>query len=50
MWVFNSIVEFVFWVGNWFWDNNFVDNWSGMDIMSWGVMYWQWSVDRASSH
>jgi hypothetical protein len=49
MWVLNSIVEWVLWVGNGFWDDDFVD-WSVVNISWSSVVCWQWSVDWASSH
>jgi hypothetical protein len=52
MWVLNSIVEGVFWVGNWLWDDDFVD-WSVSDnwgVDDWSVVVGQWLVDWAGSH
>jgi hypothetical protein len=55
MWVLDSVVEGVFWVGNGLWDDDFMDwsvgnvGWSSM--VSWsGVVSWQWSVDGAGGH
>lgn len=48
MWVLNSIVEWVFWVGNWFWNYNFVDWSMGIDCWS-GMICWQWSIDWAGN-
>lgn len=47
MWVLDSVVEGVFWVGNWLWDNDFVD-WSVGN--NWGVVVGQWLVDWAGGH
>jgi hypothetical protein len=52
MWVLNSIVEGVLWVGNWLWDEDFVD-WSVSDnwgVDDWSVVVGQWLVDWAGSH
>jgi hypothetical protein len=49
MWIFNSIVEGVFWVCDGLRDDNFV-HWC-VSISNWSSMIsWQWSVYGASGH
>jgi hypothetical protein len=49
VWVLDAVVESVFRVGNWLWDDDFVDG--SVSNIGWSVVVgWQWSVDRAGSH